>query len=70
MEELKFKDDPKALEELGIISEKIQNFSNSHPNELTEKEHEELRELLNERAKALSNATGLQIHSICEDDED
>lgn len=68
MEELKFKDDPKALEELSNISNKIQEFSEKHPNELNADEHKELRGLLNERAKALSKATGFHIHSICEED--
>lgn len=69
MKELKFKDDPEALEKLSKICNEIQDFVDNHPKQLNEQEHKELRVLLNERAKALSNATGWDIHSISEDDE-
>lgn len=65
---LKFRDDPAVLERLSNAANAIEEFTDSHPNELSEEEHNELRTLLKERAAALSDATGLKIHSICDDD--
>lgn len=65
---LKFRNDPAALERLSNAANAIEVFTDSHPNELSEEEHKELRSLLRERASALSDATGLKIHSICDDD--
>ena len=65
---LKFRDDPAALERLSMAANAIEEFTDSHPNELSEEGHEELRSLLKERAAALSYATGLNIHSLFDDE--
>lgn len=66
MPELKFRDDPAALERLAKAQSAIDEYSASHPNEFNEQEHQEFSELLTERAAALSEATGLNIASIAE----
>ena len=68
MKELKFNGDIDAQERLAKAQTAIDDYSKSHPNEFSEEEHKEFRSLLNERASALSSATGMNIHSICEDD--
>ena len=42
---LKFRDDPAALERLSMAANAIEEFTDSHPNELSEEGHEELRSL-------------------------
>ena len=64
MKELEFRDDDEAKERLARAQEAIDDYSTSHPNELSEEEHEEFRGLLKERADALSEATGMEIHSL------
>lgn len=66
MPELKFRDDPTALERLAKAQSAIDDYSASHPNEFNEQEHQEFRELLKERAAALSEATGMSISSVAE----
>ena len=68
MNELKFKNDPDALERLANAQSAIDEYSASHPGRFSEQERREFGALLNERAAALSAATSLKIHSIAEDD--
>lgn len=68
MRKLKFNDDAAAQERLAKVQDAINDYSKSHTNEFSEKEHSEFRALLNERADALSEATGMKIHSLFEDD--
>lgn len=64
MNELKFKNDPVALERLAKAQEAIDKFAKAHPKKFTEKESKVFRGLLKERAAALSEATGMKIHSL------
>ena len=68
MKELKFRDDPVALERLAKAQNAIDEYSAAHPGRFTEAEHREFGALLRERAAALSEATGFKIHSIVDDD--
>ena len=61
---LKFKDDPAAIERLSKAQDAIDKYAKKHPGNLNEKEHIEFAKLLNERASALSEATGMKIHSL------
>lgn len=69
MKKLQFKNDEKAINRLSKAQSAIDEYSASHPNELSEKEHKEFRKLLNERADALSEATGMKIHSLFENED-
>ena len=64
MFELKFKNDKKALEKLSKAEKNIDNFLKKHQKSLNKQEHKEFKKLLNNRASALSEATGLKIHSL------
>lgn len=64
---LKFRNDPDALERLSNASNAVEDFTKTHRGELSDDEHDELRSLLKERASALSEATGLKIHSLFDD---
>lgn len=64
MPKLLFKDDKKALDRLTKVQSEIDKFSKKHPGSLNDKEHKELRTLLSKRASALSEATGMKIHSL------
>ena len=64
MPELKFKDDKKALRKLSRVQNKIDKFISKRPGEMSNRDHIKLRKLLKNRAKALSNATGMEIHSL------
>ena len=66
MGKLTFKDDKEALRRLSDAQAAIDDFEEQHPGSWTEDEHAEHREMLNNRAKALSEATGLEIHSLFE----
>lgn len=68
MKELKFKNDPAALARLANAQSAIDEYSTAHPGSFSEEEHREFGALLKERAAALSEATGLKIHSIVDDD--
>ena len=68
MKELKLRDDPDALERLANAQSAIDEYSSSHPGRFSEEEHREFGALLRERAAALSEALGLKIHSIADDD--
>ena len=64
MQELKFRDDPAAMERLMNSQNAIDEYVSSHPKKLSETERDELGELLKERAAALSEATDFEVHSI------
>lgn len=64
MKKLKFKNDKEALERLSNVQTAIDDYVDAHQEEWNEKEHEEFKELLKERAEALSEATGMKIHSL------
>ena len=64
MLELKFKDDKSALKKLAKAQYKIDKFIDKHPGKLSARDHKKLRKNLNNRAKALSKATGMEIHSL------
>ena len=66
MKQLKLKDNPESVDRLSKAASAVEDFLASHPNELSDEEHDELRSLLSDRASALSEATGLLIHSICD----
>ena len=68
MKKLKFKNDPAALERLANAQSAIDDYSASHPGPLSEDERREFGGLMRERAAALSEATGLRVHSIVDDD--
>ena len=64
---LKFRDDPAAIERLSKAQDAIDKYAKEHPGNLNEKEHKEFGKLLNERASAHSEATGMKIHSLFDD---
>lgn len=68
MKELKLKDDPAALERLANAQSAIDSYCATHPGQFSDKEHREFGALLRERAAALSEATGLKIYSIVDDE--
>lgn len=68
MKELKFRDNPAALERLANAQRAIDEYSAAHPGRFSEKEHREFGALLRERATALSEATDLKIYSIVDDE--
>lgn len=69
MKKLKIKNDPVALERLSNAQNAIDEYSASHPGTFSESERLEFRELLKERAAALSEATEMEIHSVVDDGE-
>lgn len=60
--------DPTAVEEYSRISNMIEDWSDSHPDPLTDDERDELGSMLNQRAEALSKMLNADVHSIAEDD--
>ena len=58
------KSSPKALKQLGEIQKKINVFCKAHPKKLTERQHKTLRNLLSQRASALSECLGTKVHSL------
>ena len=67
MRELKFKNDPAALERLAKAQNAIDEYSASHPGTFSESERRGFGNLLKERAAALSEAADMKIHSIVDD---
>ena len=63
MGKLKFRNDEAALKRLSNAQSAIDNYSKSHK-KMNKKEHAEFRKLLSNRASALSDATGMKIHSL------
>ena len=67
MNELDFsRSSQESLNRLSNIQKKINTLCKVKSKDFTEEQHEELRDLLNERAEALSDALGVKVHSICE----
>ena len=58
--------DPEVIREYQKINHAISNFCDEHPNQLTESEHQILREMLRERAKVLTKLFGRKVYSVCE----
>ena len=53
--------------ELFEVNKKIEELTKKYkPGKMPEKEKGILRDLLNRRAKALSDVLGVDVHSICE----
>lgn len=69
MKKMKVKNNPAALERLSNAQNAIEEYSASHPCDFSESERLEFRELLKERAAALSEATGMVIHSVADNNE-
>lgn len=68
MPKLKYRNDEEALRRLANAERAIDEYSSAHKGKLTETERREFGSLLNERAAALSQATGMRIHSLAEED--
>ena len=54
------------VKRLSKVQNSIDGFLKSHPGSLNKRSHSQLDRLLKKRAKALSKATGMKIHSICD----
>ena len=63
---LKLSNNKKAIKRLAKAQYSIEKFSSAHPGKLNKRQHKKLQRLLNNRANALSKATGFTIHSICD----
>lgn len=63
--ELKFKDNKRALKRLEKASKRVDRVAKSSSTPLTRSDKTKLKRSLRKRAKALSKATGMKIHSIC-----
>ena len=64
MFKLIFNNDKKAHKRLVKVQKKIDKFSRTHKDSLSEREHKQLRRHLKKRADALSKSTGMKIHSM------
>lgn len=68
MKKLKLTKDKAILERLSRASQAVEDYSATHPNTFTDEQHKEFRKLLSNRAEALSEATGMKIHSLFDAD--
>ena len=66
MGKLIFTGSPRSINRVAKVQHRIDRFCKSHPGKLNKHDHAKLGRLLKKRAKALSKATGMQIHSICD----
>ena len=66
MENLVFNGGKRSVMRLSKVQNSIDGFLKSHPGSLTKRSHAQFNRLLKKRAKALSKATGMKIHSICD----
>ena len=64
MKQLLFNGNKRSVKHLSRVQKTIDRFLKSHPGNLNKHDHKKLRRLLNKRAKALSKATGMKIHSL------
>ena len=64
MFELKFKDDKRALKKLEKAQKKVDKYSKKIYSDMSKRDHKKLKKSLKGRAKALSKATGMEIHSL------
>lgn len=68
MHKLQLTKDKKILAKLSRAAQAVEDYSAAHPKEFTEEQHKEFRKLLSDRAAALSEATGMKIHSLFDND--
>ena len=66
MLELKFRGDKRSLKKLSKVQNKIDKIVGKHPSKMSSRDHRKLKKQLNNRARALSRATGMEIHSLFE----
>ena len=66
MGNLVFSGGKRSVKRLSKVQNSIDGFLKSHPGSLNKRSHSQLDRLLKKRAKALSKATGMKIHSICD----
>ena len=66
MGKLIFNGGNRSVKRLSKVQNSIDGFLKSHPGSLNKRSHSQLDRLLKKRAKALSKATDMKIHSICD----
>ena len=66
MPKLLFSGSKRSNKNLSRVQKSIDRFLKKNTGELSKRGHKTLRKLLNKRAKALSKATGMKIHSMFE----
>lgn len=64
MKKLVFNGNKRSIKHLSKVQKSVDKFLKKHPGELTKHGHKTLRKLLSKRAKALSKATGMKVHSL------
>lgn len=64
MKQLIFNGNKRSAKHLSRVQKSIDHFLKSHPGNLSKHGHKRLKRLLNKRAKALSKATGMKVHSL------
>lgn len=53
-----------SIKRVSKVQRSIDGFLKAHPGTLRKHDHSTLRRLLKKRAKVLSKATGMQVHSL------
>lgn len=64
MNKLIFNGSKRSVKRLYKIQKSVDKFLKKHPDNLSKRGHKTLRKLLSKRAKALSKATGMKVHSL------
>ena len=64
MGKLIFNGGKSTTKKLSKVQKSIDKFLTKHSGNLSKHNHSKLRKLFKKRAKALSNATGMKIHSL------
>ena len=64
MKELVFNGGKHSIIRFTKVQKSIDVFLKKHPGKLNNRSHATLRKLLSKRAKALSKATGMKVHSL------
>ena len=64
MKQLVFNGSKRSIKNLSKVQKSVDRFLKKHPGELSKRGHKTLRKLLSKRAKALSKATGMKVHSL------
>jgi len=67
MRELKMTKDKTILDKLSKATQAVADYAAAHPTPFSDEQHKEYRKLLSDKASALSEATGLKIHSLFDD---
>lgn len=62
---LTFTGNKRSMKRLSKVQNSIDKFLKNKPKRLNKRDHATLSRLLKKRAKALSKATGMKIHSVC-----